>query len=423
MKASWAGCRDRLVRLLDRTGLRRLSRFKRRCVIVAGALVLVVGLVLAATWDDIMKTGLFPREPFQTYTRRMPKAPDYGQASAWALNPVGQAARQVPGPVDVFFVHPTTFNGGRNWNAPIGDRGAARQLERVMLPNYAGPFARVGRVFAPRYRQANLYAYRMDLHEDSLDARRFAYGDVLNAFRYYMAHYNFGRPYIVVGVEQGAELADRLLREEVDRNPGLSGKLTAAYLIDAVIPAVGYGPGAPVQACHTRAQTHCVVAWAAVDQQDPVAARRMLNRAMVWTPDWMLDNLPDGQPVLCVNPLLGGTSQDEAPARLNLGAANASELEWGARAAFLPRQVSARCDGGILRVSRPRSGSLRAAGNWPDKYKERPYNPFFADIEADAMRRVATYYGRVEMPPGAPPIEQSVPVEVAPVHKVDQGTD
>ena len=106
-------------------------------------------------------------------------------------------------------------------------------------------------------------------------------------------------------------------------------------------------------------------------------------------------------------------------ARLNLGAANASELEWGARAAFLPRQVSAQCEGGVLRVSRPKSGSLQAAGGWPDKYKERPYNPFFADIEADAMRRVATFYGRTEMPPGAPPIEQSVPIETAPVRKVD----
>ena len=32
---------------------------------------------------------------------------------------------------------------------------------------------------------------------------------------------------------------------------------------------------------------------------------------------------------------------------------------------------------------------------------------------------VATYYGRIDMPPGAPPIEQSLPVEGAPVHKVD----
>jgi len=84
----------------------------------------------------------------------------------------------------------------------------------------------------------------------------------------------------------------------------------------------------------------------------------------------------------------------------------------------MPRQVSAQCVDGVLRVSHPRSPSLRPAGNWPDKYKADPYNPFFADLEADAMKRVATYYGRIDMPPGAPPIEQSVPVEAAPVHKV-----
>jgi hypothetical protein len=417
VSAIWAGCKGRLAWLSGQ--LRRLSGFKRWCVILAAGVALAIGVAVSLTWDDIMKTGLDPKEPFQTYVRRMPKAPDYGQASAWALNPVGQAVRQTTGPVDVFFVHPTTFNGGRDWNGPIDDRASARQLERVMLPNYAGPFARVGRVFAPRYRQASLYAYRITLREDARDARRFAYGDVLSAFRYYMAHYNFGRPFIVVGVEQGGELADRLVREEVDRNPGLSGKLAAAYLIDAVIPAADYGPASPTPACRKRAQAHCAVAWAEADRHDPETARRLLNRAMVWTSDWMLDNLPDGQPVLCVNPLLGRISEEEAPARLNLGAANASELEWGVRAAFLPRQVSAQCVDGVLRVSRPRSGSLQPAGGWPDKYKERPYNPFFADLEADAMKRVATYYGRTEMPPGAPPIERSVPVNVAPVHTVD----
>jgi hypothetical protein len=402
---------------MARARLSRLSRFKRWCVIGGGIVVVVLGVTLIVTWTDIMETSLDPKVPFQTYAR--PKAPDYSQASAWALNPVGQAARQIPGPVDVFFVHPTTYNGGRNWNGPIDDRAASRELERVMLPNYAGPFARVGRVFAPRYRQASLYAYRMALRDDTRDARRFAYDDVLAAFRYYMAHYNFSRPYIIVGVEQGAEMADRLIREEVDRNPGLAAKLTAAYLIDAVVPAAGYGQNAPVPVCRARGQTRCVVAWAAVDESDPVAARRLLNRAWVWTPDWSLDNLADGQPVLCVNPLLGASSNEDAPAKLNLGAVNASELEWGARAAFLPRQVSARCVDGVLRISQPRSSSLRPAANWPDKFKERPYNPFFADIEADAMKRVAAYYGRAEMPPGAPPIEQSVPVDASPVHRIE----
>jgi hypothetical protein len=411
-----AGFKDRLLWLLGRTRLRRLSRGKRYAVIVGAAALAVLAVALAATWDDIMRTGLDPKTPFQTYTP--PKAPDYSRPTAWALNPMTDGRRLAAGPVDIFFVHPTTFNGGRDWNSPIGDRGAARELERIMLPNYAGPFARVGRVFAPRYRQASLYAYQMTLREDARDARRFAYGDVAAAFREYMAHYNLGRPYIVVGVEQGALIADRLLREEVSRNPGLAQKLAAAYLIDAFVPAAGYAPDKPIPACQQRAQARCVTGYMAVDDADPSGARRMLSRALVWTPDWMLENLGD-QPTLCVNPLLGAVSPEEAPAKLNIGAANASELEWGARAAFMPRQVSAQCVDGMLRVSHPRSPSLRPAGNWPDKFKADPYNPFFADLEADAMKRVATYYGRIDMPPGAPPIEQSTPVEAAPVHKVD----
>jgi hypothetical protein len=412
----WDGFKDRLQWLTSHAGLAGMSHRRRWAVIIAAALLTVLGLALMATWDDIMRTGIDPKEPFQTY--RPPKAPDYAQASSWALNPVAQNQHMQTGPVDVFFIHPTTFNGGRDWNGPIDDVRSQRQIEKVMLPNYAGPFVRVGRIFAPRYRQASLYAVQMTLREDARDARRFAYADVLAAFRYYMAHYNLGRPYIVAGVEQGGLIADRLLREEVGRNPGLVHKLAASYLIEAIVPADGYGPGKPIPACAERRQTRCVVGWMAVEQSDPHRARELVNRALAWTPEGQLENLDDAAP-LCVNPLLGVRSDAKAPARLNLGAANASELEWGVRAAFMPRQVSAQCVNGILRVSRPRSGSLRPASAWPDKFKVPPYNAFFADIEADAMKRVATYYGRADFPPGAPPIEQSVTVQAAPVHTVD----
>ena len=415
MREVWDGFKDRLQWIAGHAGLARMSRRRRWAVIIAASVVLVLGIALIATWDDIMRTGIDPKAPFQTYAR--PKAPDYAQASSWALNPVAQNQHMQTGPVDVFFIHPTTFNGGRDWNGPIDDVGSQRQLEKIMLPNYAGPFIRVGRLFAPRYRQASLYAYRMTLREDARDARGFAYGDVLASFRYYMAHYNFGRPYMIVGVEQGGAIADRLLREEVDRNPGLVQKLAAAYLIDVVVAAASYAPGAPISACSQRGQPRCVMGWMAVEQSDPHRAREVVNRALVWTSEGQLENLDDAP--LCVNPLLGAASDAKAPAKLNLGAANASQLEWGVRAAFMPRQVSAQCVDGILRVSRPRSGSLRPAGNWPDKYKVPPYNAFFADIEADAMKRVAAYYGRSDFPPAAPPIEQSVTVQAAPVHTVE----
>ncbi len=413
---AWEGLKSGVRRLSAAAGFRRLSRRRRRAVLVLGALVFAFSVAIMANWDDIMRNGLDPKAPFQTYA--WPKAPDYDQAWAWALNPVLQNQHLQTGPVDVFFIHPTTFNGGRDWNGAIQDRDSQRQLERVMLPNYAGPFARVGRVFAPLYRQASLYAYDMTLREDARDARRFAYADVLAAFRRYMAKDNFGRPYILVGVEQGGSIADRLLHEVIGRDPAWSSRLVAAYLIDTITPASAYGPGAPIPKCDRRGQVHCVLAWMAVAEADPRRVRVVLSRALVWTPDGQLDNIDD-RPALCVNPLLGAASEQAAPARLNLGAANATQLEWGARAAFMPRQVSARCVGGILRTSRPRSASLRPAGGWPDKFKAPPYNPFFADIEADAMKRVAAYYGRPDFPAGAPPIEQSVSVETAPVHKVD----
>jgi hypothetical protein len=403
--------------LWRRWGLHRLSRRGRWACFGALLAGLVLAIAVIADWDDIMRTGLDPKEPFQTYTP--PAAPNYAQARAWALIPA-TPDRIIAGdpPADVFFVHPTTFDGGKDWNGPIDDAPSQRLLDRVMLPNYAGPFARAARIFAPHYRQASLYAH-LTLREDARQARAFAYGDVLVAFRYYLAHFNKGRPIVLVGVEQGGLMADRLLREEIARSPDLVHRLAAAYLIDSITPSAPYASGAPVPACGRRDQAHCVLGWIAVEESNPNKARELLSRALVWAPDGQLENLPDGQAALCVNPLLGAQTDEKAPARLNLGAANATELEWGVRPPFLPRQVSAQCIGGVLRVSRPASASLVPATNWPDKYKEPGNNLFFADLEADVIKRITVDMGRADFPQMAAPIEQNVVVRPSPVHKVD----
>ena len=407
----------RVQRAWRRAGFHRLPR-RTRWILFWGSLIAVVSLIaVAANWDDIMRTGLDPKEPFQTYTP--PAAPNYGKVSAWALLPSTPDHPQ-PGdlPADIFFIHPTTFDGGRDWNGPINEVRSRLLLERVMLPNYAGPFARVGRVFAPRYRQASLFAH-LTLREDARAARIFAYGDVLTAFRFYLTHFNQGRPFILVGVEQGGLLADRLLREEIDSQPDLAQRLAAAYLIDAIVPAGPYLGPLPVTACVQRRQARCVVGWMSVAQSNPSRAKELLSRALVWQADDQLANLEDGQGVLCVNPLLGAMTDRPAPAKLNLGAANATELEWGVRPAFLPRQVSAQCVDGMLRVSHPNSASLRPPSTWPDKYKAPGNNLFYADLEADAMKRVATYLGLPDFPQLAAPIERKIIVRSSPIHRVN----
>lgn len=357
-------------------GFRRLA---------AAAIVLVV-LVLSAAgyvWrDDILRTRLDPKEPFQTYDP--PPAPDYANRSAWALMPKApDAPTPAEPPADVFFVAPTTFEGGRHWNAPIDDAKADRLFRQVVAPNYAGPFVRVGRLFAPRYRQASLYTL-MTLRDDAKEARRFAYTDVAEAFRYYVAHYNLDRPFVIVGVEQGGTLAARLIAEEIAPNPALRSRVAAAYLIQTVVPS----DKPPLPPCIAPKQTRCLAAWASVYEGEHERAQSLLDRSLVWGEAGQLVNLGARTPI-CFNPLFGAVVDAEAPARLNLGATNATGLEWGARPAFLTRQVGAQCEKGVLRVTRPKSPSLRPSGSWTDRRRVPGYNVFYADLEADAGARVA----------------------------------
>lgn len=360
----------------------RPKGFKR---LVAGGVIFTLLLLAAAAFvwrDDILRTRLDPKEPFQTYDP--PPAPDYATKAAWALLPTNAGAPSpTDPPADVFFVGPTTFDGGRHWNAPIDDAKADRLFRQVMAPNYAGPFVRVGRIFAPRYRQASLYTF-MTLRDDAKEARRFAYSDVVAAFRRYVEHYNQDRPFVIVGVEQGGNLAARLLAEEVAAHPELKARIAAAYLIQTVVPA----NSPPIPACIAPGQPGCLAAWISVFEGEPERAQAILDRSLVWDQEGQLVNL-QGRVPLCFNPLLGAASNAPASARLSLGAANATGLEWGARPAFLTRQISATCDKGVLRVSRPKSTSLKASGSWTDRRKAAAYNLFYADIEADAKARVA----------------------------------
>jgi hypothetical protein len=373
--------------------------------LIAGGVALTLIAAALYLWrDDVIKALLDPKVPFGK--DNPPAAADYSTRIAWALIPDPGAT---PQGVDVFFIHPTSYpvsftsyNGQRHWNAPVYDHGAGQVLSRVMLPNYAAPFDAVGDLYAPRYRQASLYT-KSTLWDDALEARQFAYGDIRAAFETYIARYNRGRPFILAGAEQGGELGARLLAQEIAPNPELRKRLVGAYLIDTIVPADAYGPDAAVPACAKRNQAGCLVAWAAVRAGDFTGAQRVLSRAMIWNAQDQLEALGQRK-ALCVNPLLGAASDEPAPERLNQGAAAATGLEWGVRPGFMVRQVSAQCQGGVLRVSRPRSALLRPSGDWIERMREPGYNLFWADLEADSEARWAAWQAAhpVPQPASAP---------------------
>ena len=342
------------------------------------ALVFLIAAAVAVWRGDILRAGLDPQVPFQTYDP--PPAPDYRQAGAWAMR---EMRAPTSGPAAIFFLHSTTFDGGKEWNGPIGDARADAYLERVVIPNYAGPFARAGAISLPRYRQASLYT-RLTLRDDARDARAFAYGDARAAFEVWLEAHPTG-PLVLAGVEQGGELVDRLVRERVAPDAALRRRIVAVYLIDVIVAADSLAPGVP--ACATATSIGCVVGWSQVGDQNDGAAHRRLRRALVWDGAGRLVDL-DRRPALCVNPVSGATGDEPVPARLHRGAANATGLEWGVRPAFIDRAVATRCEGGILRHTELTTESFKEVGNWADRRKARQYNLFYADIEADVERRL-----------------------------------
>ena len=345
------------------------------------ALVFLLVAAVLVWRGDILKAGLDPQVPFQTYTP--PTPPDYTTPAAWALQ---DARTEDAGPASIFFVHSTTYNGGREWNGPIGDPEADAYLKRVVLPNYAGPFARAGAISAPRYRQASLYT-RMTLREDAREARAFAYGDIAAAFEVWLADHPQG-PIVLAGVEQGGELVERLVRERIADDPALRRRLVAVYLMDVIVPASAPSPAIP--ACADRSRTGCMVAWSPVSFDNDGAARRRLRRALVWNERGQLVELRD-RTAVCVNPVTGSTDTRPVDARHHQGATNATGLEQGARPALIAREVATECRDGLLRYTEPNLESFRETGNWSDRRKARPYNLFYGDIEADVQVRLAVW--------------------------------
>ncbi|MEZ4886690.1 MAG: DUF3089 domain-containing protein [Chitinophagales bacterium] len=196
-------------------------------------------------------------------------APNYSNNDHWAslpskkdpadLVPVNSLKNeQETAKVDVFFVHPTTFTKGDAWNVSIDNQEINDKTDDSTIKLQASVFNGSGRIYAPRYRQANLKVfYKETGTTQAKQALDLAYEDVKTAFQYYLDNYNDKRPIIIASHSQGTLHATKLVKEFFD-NPEWKDRLVAAYL-------VGY-PVRPndftyIEPCKMAAQTNCYVSW------------------------------------------------------------------------------------------------------------------------------------------------------------------
>ena len=150
------------------------------------------------------------------------RAPDYSQKENWAYYAVGADKD-----ADLFLICPTVdvndeFNMSLNDEETKEGFVGALNMER-------GIYEESARMYAPYYRQAAMKVYALEEAERE-PYLSLAYEDVSATFSWYLEHENQGRPIILAGFSQGADMCYRLL-EEYFADPALQERLVAVYAI------------------------------------------------------------------------------------------------------------------------------------------------------------------------------------------------
>jgi hypothetical protein len=334
----------------------------------------------------VVRFAMTPRVSFNAVTE--PTAPDYASVDSWSALPQrADLADRAPAgepefdqqqaPVDVFYVHPTTYVGSR-WNAPVDDAWLNGTTDRVATGIQASAFNGCCAIYAPRYRQANGMAV-VTPNADGDRAIDLAYVDVRRAFDSFNARRAKGRPFILAAHSQGAVLAERLLYDAIS-GTALRDQLVAAYLIGGRVTTAGLREWAPdVPPCESAEQVRCVVAWNA--------------RGPNFVPTEFELARPDPRDRLCTNPLNWLTDATPAPATANLGAVFLETEDHRPRKAF----ADAGCIQGSLFVTRigavPRDLTSRVLDRLmgAENYHPIEYQLFFMNLRQNAAARVAAF--------------------------------
>lgn len=147
---------------------------------------------------------------------------DYSDIDNWAYYGIGEDKD-----ADLFLICPTVdMNDEFNMSMDDGKTKAnflgALNMER-------GIYEDSTRMFAPYYRQAAMKVYGLDRDEWE-PYMQIAYSDISDAFAYYLEHENNGRPIVLAGFSQGADMCYRLL-EEYFGDGEVYDRLVAVYAL------------------------------------------------------------------------------------------------------------------------------------------------------------------------------------------------
>lgn len=153
---------------------------------------------------------------------------DYSSRENWMRIP------EITHEVDTIYLYPTCYLDDSENAKPICDidNQQMRDRARDVYENQGTVYEESTNVFAPFYRQSNIYQVidfnHKELEEYQEQEQR---TDIYAALDYYFEHYNDGRPFILAGHSQGSIMTKIVLGEYMQAHPEYYERMVAAYPI------------------------------------------------------------------------------------------------------------------------------------------------------------------------------------------------
>lgn len=315
-----------------------------------------------------------------------PSAPDYKNPGHWGCLPgrdgdpcdevpenAGIEDAQAAAKVDCFCVYPTTFFRRYGWNARLDDPITKRMTDKGPLRTQFSVFNGSARVFAPYYRQAQLCAFTAPTGDpDQVASLELATRDVINAFQYYLDHYDQGYPIIIAGHSQGVRHAINVLKKYFDGGE-LKGRLVAAYLIGGNLTRKSFEH---LEVCRSPEQVGCVLGWRTMGWGDYTNEPK----------DTCIDCEDKGMNIVCVNPLSWRQDEQWVEASKNLGGVPSGFDKVD------PGVTGAKCSGSSLWVKPTGAKGYRSLKN---NYHICDYSLFYMNIRANVAERAAAFNAKM----------------------------
>ncbi len=230
-------------------------------------------------------------------------------------------------------------------------------------------------MYAPYYRQMAMNGYKLEDKEEKEKLLQFAYSDISDAFAYYLEHENNGRPIILGGFSQGADMVYRLL-EEYFGDEALQEQLVAAYAIGWACTEEMVGKYPQIKPAQSADDLGVVISF---DCEAPEVTDTIVN--------------PAGQKAYSINPLNWKTDSTIADKSQNLGS------RFMRSSGEIKREATELC-GCYIDEER---GALKVTDINPEEYPKGldilpdgayhlyDYQFFFMNLKENVQRRAELY--------------------------------